>query len=291
MAEEGDVHQVYVGGISWSATEADLRELFSEVGEVLSAKIINDPFSDKHKGYGFVTFKEARSIEEAMQFSGREWMQRKIRVNHATFSNGDRLARRDRETDRGEQRQHPYRRLGGRGRPPHAEGEYNNYQQEYDAYPGARAPRDADSGYSRGPKQYPPRNREGGPPGAGGPLRGRREPPYREQYAEEEGADSYHGEYRRDAYREEYHVPPGPVREGYAESAEGYSARGYREAPPPQAREEYYDDYDYGPGYDAYPPGRQAGRYPPQGRYREEEYGDGGYSQAPAGPSGGGYGP
>eukprot|EP00959_Pyramimonas_sp_CCMP1952_P012532 264696-Pyramimonas_sp.AAC.1 len=47
---------------------------------------IHNPFNDKHKGYGFVTFKEESSIEEAMQLSGREVCHRKIRVNHATFS-------------------------------------------------------------------------------------------------------------------------------------------------------------------------------------------------------------
>ena len=39
MADDSNVHQVYVGGISWDATEADLRELFSEVGEVVAVKV------------------------------------------------------------------------------------------------------------------------------------------------------------------------------------------------------------------------------------------------------------
>ena len=39
MAEGGESYQVYVGGISWSATENDLSKLFSEVGEVVSVKV------------------------------------------------------------------------------------------------------------------------------------------------------------------------------------------------------------------------------------------------------------
>ncbi|MGI6521883.1 MAG: RNA recognition motif domain-containing protein [Fermentimonas sp.] len=45
---------IFVAGLSYQITEADLRELFEEYGEVSSAKIITDRETRRSKGYGFV---------------------------------------------------------------------------------------------------------------------------------------------------------------------------------------------------------------------------------------------
>ena len=45
---------IFVAGLSYQITEADLKELFEEYGEVSSAKIIFDRETRRSKGYGFV---------------------------------------------------------------------------------------------------------------------------------------------------------------------------------------------------------------------------------------------
>ncbi|HBG40688.1 MAG TPA: RNA-binding protein [Porphyromonadaceae bacterium] len=45
---------IFVAGLSYQITDADLKELFEEYGEVSSAKIISDRDTRRSKGYGFV---------------------------------------------------------------------------------------------------------------------------------------------------------------------------------------------------------------------------------------------
>jgi RNA recognition motif-containing protein len=46
--------QIYVGNLNYRMTEEALQELFAKYGEVVSAKIIKDRYSDRSKGFGFV---------------------------------------------------------------------------------------------------------------------------------------------------------------------------------------------------------------------------------------------
>jgi len=45
---------IYVGNLPYTASEDDLRDAFSEFGQVESANIIMDKFSGRSKGFGFV---------------------------------------------------------------------------------------------------------------------------------------------------------------------------------------------------------------------------------------------
>ena len=47
---------IYVGNISWSLRDQDLANLFTPFGEVASAKIVMDKFTQRSKGFGFVEF-------------------------------------------------------------------------------------------------------------------------------------------------------------------------------------------------------------------------------------------
>lgn len=53
---------IYVGNLSWSMTDEDLNNLFSQFGSVSSAKILKDKMNGRSKGFGFV---EMESDEEA----------------------------------------------------------------------------------------------------------------------------------------------------------------------------------------------------------------------------------
>ncbi len=75
---------VYVGNISYRATEEDLVALFAPFGEVERAKIITDRETGRSRGFGFVEMADDRAAREAIQaLSGREHMGRRLVVNEA----------------------------------------------------------------------------------------------------------------------------------------------------------------------------------------------------------------
>ena len=45
---------IYVGNLSWSMTDDDLSNLFSQYGSVTSAKILKEKNTGRSKGFGFV---------------------------------------------------------------------------------------------------------------------------------------------------------------------------------------------------------------------------------------------
>jgi RNA recognition motif-containing protein len=75
---------IYVGNLSYDATEEDVKKLFEEFGEIESVKIITDRYSGRSKGFGFVGMpneEEAKSAIDAL--NGKEMMGREIKVNEA----------------------------------------------------------------------------------------------------------------------------------------------------------------------------------------------------------------
>jgi RNA recognition motif-containing protein len=76
--------KLYVGNISFQATEDDIRELFSKSGEVESVKIITDQFSGKPKGFGFVEMTTEEDAAKAIEaLNGTTFMERPITVAEA----------------------------------------------------------------------------------------------------------------------------------------------------------------------------------------------------------------
>ena len=75
---------IYVGNLSFSAAEDELRELFEEFGRVDSARIITDRFTGRSRGFGFVEMSDRqegmRAIEE---LDSRDFKGRTLRVNEA----------------------------------------------------------------------------------------------------------------------------------------------------------------------------------------------------------------
>jgi cold-inducible RNA-binding protein len=66
--------KLYVGNLSFSATEDSVRALFSQYGEVVSVKIITDSMSGRSRGFGFVEMENADEAIAALnnqQFEGR----------------------------------------------------------------------------------------------------------------------------------------------------------------------------------------------------------------------------
>src|SRR4051812_40097723 len=76
--------KVYVGNLPYSATDADLRDLFSAYGTVESASVISDRDSGRSKGFGFVelgTKEEAQAAIDAL--NGKDHEGRALVVNEA----------------------------------------------------------------------------------------------------------------------------------------------------------------------------------------------------------------
>lgn len=76
--------RLYIGNLSYDATENDLQEVFNGVGRVNSVEIVTNSRTQRSKGYGFV---EMGSIEEAKRavetLHDQEFMGRKLVVSGA----------------------------------------------------------------------------------------------------------------------------------------------------------------------------------------------------------------
>ena len=57
---------IYVSNLSFNTNDAELRELFSQFGEVSSAKVIMDRESGRSRGFGFVEMPSTEEGKEAM---------------------------------------------------------------------------------------------------------------------------------------------------------------------------------------------------------------------------------
>lgn len=76
--------KLFVGGISFNASDEDLMDLFLKIGGVESAKIITDPQSGRSKGFGFVEMAEEDDASRAISdLNGTTFMERVIVVNEA----------------------------------------------------------------------------------------------------------------------------------------------------------------------------------------------------------------
>lgn len=76
--------KLYVGNISFKATEDDIREIFSKTGEVESVKIIKDIHTGNPKGFGFVEMATAEDAHKAVEaLNGTMFMERILSVDEA----------------------------------------------------------------------------------------------------------------------------------------------------------------------------------------------------------------
>jgi len=75
---------IYVGSLSYKATDDDLRKEFEGFGQVESVNIIKDRYSGESRGFGFVEMPNKDEAQSAIEgLNGRELKGRKISVNEA----------------------------------------------------------------------------------------------------------------------------------------------------------------------------------------------------------------
>uniref|UniRef100_A0A804N6X6 RRM domain-containing protein n=1 Tax=Zea mays TaxID=4577 RepID=A0A804N6X6_MAIZE len=58
---------LFVGGLSYDTNETALKDVFSQCGDVIAAKVICHPTSGKSKGFGFVKFSSQNQADAALQ--------------------------------------------------------------------------------------------------------------------------------------------------------------------------------------------------------------------------------
>lgn len=76
--------KIYVSSLSYGTNNEQLKEVFEEFGEVVSANIIMDKFTQKSRGFGFVEMAEKDQAENAIrELNGRSVDGRTINVAEA----------------------------------------------------------------------------------------------------------------------------------------------------------------------------------------------------------------
>ena len=75
---------IYISGLSYSITDADLNDLFKEYGEVASARVIMDRESGRSRGFGFVEMPNDEEGQKAIdELNGAEYDSKVISVSVA----------------------------------------------------------------------------------------------------------------------------------------------------------------------------------------------------------------
>jgi RNA recognition motif-containing protein len=75
---------IYVGNLSFTTTEADLKEAFQAFGEVSSCNVITDKYSGQSRGFGFVEMPNKDEAQKAMSaMNGKDLKGRTLKVNEA----------------------------------------------------------------------------------------------------------------------------------------------------------------------------------------------------------------
>ena len=76
--------RIYVGGLPFSTTEAEMNTLFATYGAVTSAKLITDRESGQSRGFGFVEMANDEEANAAMEkLNGSDFGGRKLTINEA----------------------------------------------------------------------------------------------------------------------------------------------------------------------------------------------------------------
>jgi RNA recognition motif-containing protein len=75
---------IYVANIAFKASEAELKELFQQRGEVSSAKIVIDRETNRSRGFGFIEMPDSNAAQQAIsELNGFNFLGKEIVVSEA----------------------------------------------------------------------------------------------------------------------------------------------------------------------------------------------------------------
>jgi RNA recognition motif-containing protein len=113
---------LYVGNLSYDASEDDVRNLFEEFGSVVSVTIVRDRETQKARGFGFVQMEKDDSAQDAIrELNGSNFHNRPLKVNEA----------RPREREQSSRGSYP--RSGGSGNSSNRSSGYGGRRRNYDS--------------------------------------------------------------------------------------------------------------------------------------------------------------
>ena len=75
--------KIYVGNLSFQATEDELREMFSEFGAIESLAMINDRETGRFRGFAFIEMEDSAANAAIKALNGKEIDSRELTVNEA----------------------------------------------------------------------------------------------------------------------------------------------------------------------------------------------------------------
>jgi len=77
-------NKLYVGNLSFNATETDLQDYFAQAGAVTEVMLVQDKFTGKSRGFAFVTMaSDAEAANAITMFHGKSMDGRPLTVNEA----------------------------------------------------------------------------------------------------------------------------------------------------------------------------------------------------------------
>lgn len=107
-AGEVTTDRLYVGNLSYDASESDLFELFNGVGQVKNCEVVVNNRTQRSKGFAFVTMASIEQAKRAVdELNGKEFMGRPLQVNGAKPPSPDRGDRPDRREESGSAGEEP----------------------------------------------------------------------------------------------------------------------------------------------------------------------------------------
>jgi RNA recognition motif-containing protein len=78
------IMNIYVGNLSYDATDVTIREAFESFGEVTSARVIKDKYTGQSRGFGFVEMSIQSQAQTAIKsLNGKDLLGKQISVNEA----------------------------------------------------------------------------------------------------------------------------------------------------------------------------------------------------------------
>jgi len=75
--------KLYIGNLPFATTDEDLRQFFSQYGDVVSASVIRDRMTGRSRGFGFVEMEDDQADKAVDQANGQQMDGRALVVNEA----------------------------------------------------------------------------------------------------------------------------------------------------------------------------------------------------------------
>ncbi len=82
-SEKASTQTLYVGNLPYKANESNVRQLFSEYGEVFAVRLMKDKRTGKRRGFGFVVVAESDTDGVISALNEKDYMQRTLKVRVA----------------------------------------------------------------------------------------------------------------------------------------------------------------------------------------------------------------